>query len=153
MNGATGRYAAAGQRPGRDQGDRDRLHLLRATTRQIEERYQDAKREGEADSVVVFVVDLRDRAGREVARLHRRWGTDGSSGVDRMLADSVARGDIPTASLVLRRPLAVETLGHFAPRAARQIETKAPPPGSCWVCVVASGGTLTAQFRSESTTE
>jgi hypothetical protein len=125
---------------------------LRATTRQIEERYQDAKREGDADSVVVFVVDLRDRAGREVASLHPRWGADSSSGVDRTLVDCVARGDIPTASLVVRRPVAVEMLGHFAPRAARQIETKAPPPGYCWVCVVASGGTLTAQFRSELTT-
>jgi hypothetical protein len=153
MNRAARRCAAAGQRPGRDQGDRDRLHLLRATTRQIEERYQDAKREGDADPVVVFVVDLRDRAGREVARLHPRWGTDSSSGVDRMLADCLAHGEIPTASLALSRPLAVEMLGHFAPRAARQIETKAPPPGYCWVCVVASGGTLTAQFRSESTTQ
>ena len=152
MNRATRRCAAAGQRPGRDQGDRDRLHLLRVTTRQIEERYQDAKRDGDADPVVVFVVDLRDRTGREVARLYPRCRTDTFSDVDRTLADCVAHGEIPTASLALRRPLAVEMLGHFAPRAARQIETKAPPPGYCWVCVVASGGTLTAQFRSELTT-
>ena len=147
MNRAARRRAAAGQSHGTDQGDSDRLHLLRTSTRQIEESYRDARRQGQADPVVVFVVDLRDPAGRELAKLDPRWGPEHSEGLERILVDYAARREIPTACLALRRPLAVQRLRHFAPGAARHIDRKAPPAGYCWVCVVARGGTLTAQYR------
>jgi len=146
MNRAARRRAATGR--GRtEQGDGDRLRLLHSNTRQIDERYQDARSHGEADPVVVFVVDLRDPEGRELAKLAPRWGTDGSPGLERILPECPVGGESPTACLSLCRPVAVQMLSHFAPGAARQIQTKAPPPGYCWVCVVAQGGTLTAQYR------
>ena len=146
MNRAARRRAATG--PGRTaQGDEDRLRLLHSNTRQIDERYRDARRHGEADPIVVLVVDLCDPEGRELAKLAPRWGTDGSADLERIPADCAAHGENPTACLSLCRPVAVQMLSHFAPGAARQIQTKAPPPGYCWVCVVAKGGTLTAQYR------
>jgi len=68
-------------------------------------------------------------------------------GLERIFADYTVRSQIPTACLALCRPLAVQMLRHFAPGAACHIDAEAPPPGYCWVCVVASGRTLTAQYR------
>ena len=146
MNRAARRRAAAGERHGAAHGDGDRLRLLQNSTRHIDECYQDATREGEADTVV-FVLDLRDRAAREVAKLDPRWGADGPNGLEGILVDYAARDEIPTACLAFRRLRAVEMLRHFAPGAARHLETTSPSAGYCWMCVVASGGTLTAQFR------
>jgi hypothetical protein len=119
---------------------------LQNNTRHIDECYRDATREGDADTVV-FVLDLRDRAAREVAKLDPRCGAERSDGLEEILVDHAARGEIPTACLALRRLRAVQMLGHFAPGTARHLETTLPSAGYCWVCVVASGGTLTAQFR------
>jgi hypothetical protein len=130
----------SGRSPAEDEGHKDRMHLLDSNVKLIVQAYLDGKSNG-MDHPVVFVVDIRDKVGEQIAR-----PLLGDERAAALKAKLNMQRLIPTSVFAVPASLAPSALEGHSPRSAEQIKQTARA-GGIPVVAVASGGTLLANLQ------
>jgi hypothetical protein len=117
---------------------KNRLHLATHNQAKIEAAYHDAVADGMA-MPVIFVLDLSDEAGLEMARAARHPEED----LQRQIAASKQGNTVPTAFMVVPFEIAVKGLwSHLSAEHTSKLTVAAYERGLFYVVVIGSEGTM-----------